>query len=207
MSAAATVSPAMARGSSRHQQSYSSSTSERHQKTPSSSPRSPSTPGETLQSDSYTYSAGRGPPTSQQQSIASVVRRDYETTNVARPPSVRRSSSRDRSYAGPSIPHRSESNRSNYRSDSRSGQPRYGSEIPTTPPAPPHGRTPSYHTRDRNDINGPDQSTTPRRRTAITASTGTWSLNRTIGAGSMGKVKLARNVQTGEQVREHFRSQ
>lgn len=41
--------------------------------------------------------------------------------------------------------------------------------------------------------------TVGRRRTSITAQTGTWSLGKTIGQGSMGKVKLARNIETGEQ--------
>lgn len=41
-----------------------------------------------------------------------------------------------------------------------------------------------------------------KRRTTITApSTGTWALGKTIGAGSMGKVKLAKHSETGEQVR------
>lgn len=39
-----------------------------------------------------------------------------------------------------------------------------------------------------------------KRRTTISAQTGTWSLGKTIGAGSMGKVKLAKNLETGEQV-------
>lgn len=41
----------------------------------------------------------------------------------------------------------------------------------------------------------------PRRRTNIEARTGNWELGKTIGAGSMGKVKLAKNKATGEQVR------
>ncbi|KIW12914.1 hypothetical protein PV08_08101 [Exophiala spinifera] len=41
--------------------------------------------------------------------------------------------------------------------------------------------------------------TVGRRRTSITAQTGTWSLGKTIGQGSMGKVKLAKNIETGEQ--------
>lgn len=42
---------------------------------------------------------------------------------------------------------------------------------------------------------------TQKRRTTITApSTGTWALGKTIGAGSMGKVKLAKHNETGEQV-------
>lgn len=39
-----------------------------------------------------------------------------------------------------------------------------------------------------------------RRRTTIDATTGHWELGKTVGAGSMGKVKLARNKETGEQV-------
>jgi hypothetical protein len=41
----------------------------------------------------------------------------------------------------------------------------------------------------------------PKRRTTVTAPyTGTWALGKTIGAGSMGKVKLAKHNETGEQV-------
>jgi len=39
-----------------------------------------------------------------------------------------------------------------------------------------------------------------RSRTTIPAQTGNWVLGKTIGAGSMGKVKLARRVEGGEQV-------
>lgn len=39
-----------------------------------------------------------------------------------------------------------------------------------------------------------------KRRTTINAPTGEWTLGKTIGAGSMGKVKLAKNLETGEQV-------
>ncbi|KAF2460866.1 hypothetical protein BDY21DRAFT_402847 [Lineolata rhizophorae] len=40
----------------------------------------------------------------------------------------------------------------------------------------------------------------PRRRQTIKTPTGEWSLGKTIGAGSMGKVKVAKNLETGEQV-------
>lgn len=39
----------------------------------------------------------------------------------------------------------------------------------------------------------------PKRRTTITTPSGQWALGKTIGAGSMGKVKLAKNMETGEQ--------
>ncbi|KAF8867339.1 Pkinase-domain-containing protein [Acephala macrosclerotiorum] len=41
---------------------------------------------------------------------------------------------------------------------------------------------------------------TSKSRTTIPASTGNWVLGKTIGAGSMGKVKLARKIEGGEQV-------
>ena len=48
-------------------------------------------------------------------------------------------------------------------------------------------------------------ATTTRKRTEIDAQTGKWSLGKTIGAGSMGKVKLAKNLETGEQVcHDHY---
>jgi serine/threonine protein kinase len=40
----------------------------------------------------------------------------------------------------------------------------------------------------------------PKRRTTITTPSGQWALGKTIGAGSMGKVKLAKNMETSEQV-------
>lgn len=38
------------------------------------------------------------------------------------------------------------------------------------------------------------------RKTSITGASGTWNLGKTIGAGSMGKVKLARKADGLEQV-------
>jgi hypothetical protein len=43
----------------------------------------------------------------------------------------------------------------------------------------------------------------PKRRTMISTPTGQWALGKTIGAGSMGKVKIAKNIETGEQVSRH----
>lgn len=50
------------------------------------------------------------------------------------------------------------------------------------------------------ETQGQPASAQPRRRTTITTPTGQWALGKTIGAGSMGKVKLAKNMETGEQV-------
>ena len=46
----------------------------------------------------------------------------------------------------------------------------------------------------------PQAASQPKRRTTINTTTGQWALGKTIGAGSMGKVKLAKNMETGEQV-------
>lgn len=67
----------------------------------------------------------------------------------------------------------------------------------TTNGAPP--RTPSTIPEDAGR-----QSHHPQhraRKTSIQGSTGTWILGKTIGAGSMGKVKLARKSDGSEQVR------
>ncbi|KAJ5902176.1 hypothetical protein N7495_002704 [Penicillium taxi] len=77
-----------------------------------------------------------------------------------------------------------------------------------------HERNPSAQTHHRDGDDGAgtvtaDRATDyvtsatasqPRRRTTLTTPTGQWALGKTIGAGSMGKVKLAKNMDTGEQV-------
>jgi len=71
---------------------------------------------------------------------------------------------------------------------------------PTTPSAPPNPITNGLKAEDK-PRQPSDDAGQPRRRTAIDAKTGSWELGKTIGAGSMGKVKLAKNKETGEQVR------
>lgn len=58
-------------------------------------------------------------------------------------------------------------------------------------------------TRTYLDTNHQGNAGSAKRRTTIVAQSGEWTLGKTIGAGSMGKVKLAKNLETGEQVR-HF---
>ena len=43
-----------------------------------------------------------------------------------------------------------------------------------------------------------------RSRTTIPTQSGKWILGKTIGAGSMGKVKLAHKEETGEQVSPRY---
>jgi hypothetical protein len=126
-------------------------------------------------------------PTPQQPNLANVARRDYEQSNVAASPASRRSQSRD--GAAPSQP-----------DSSRRGHTRYASDASTTSTMPINGvAADSARPRVATDASA---STTPKRRTTITApATGQWSLGKTIGAGSMGKVKLAKSATTGEQVR------
>lgn len=111
-----------------------------------------------------------------QPALSSVARRDYEQTNVAQEQPARRSE--DPARADPS----------------RRGHARYASDASTTSAMPSNGAAA--------DARSGQLPPTTKRRTTITApSTGTWSLGKTIGAGSMGKVKLAKHQETGEQVR------
>lgn len=110
---------------------------------------------------------------------------DYEAANVTE--TSRRSSSRD-----PAAPSRTESTRS-AQPHQRSGS-RYSSNMPSHAansggPAPVVTPGESKH------------KSSGKSRTTIPAQTGNWVLGKTIGAGSMGKVKLARRAEGGEQVR------
>lgn len=176
----------------RRQQAYPASP-DRQQYTPSRT-TAPTSPRRSLsQSQVPSPSHYRTPSGAQQGQLANVARRDFEQSNVARPTSsTRRSDSRDRMQGG-NLPSRADSMRSGPSTSSRHGHSRYNSDAPT--PAPAAAMT-----------NGTEQSGRQsggqqvRRRTTIDATTGHWELGKTIGAGSMGKVKLARNKETGEQV-------
>ncbi|KAK6385444.1 hypothetical protein LTR65_009138 [Meristemomyces frigidus] len=78
-------------------------------------------------------------------------------------------------------------------------QSRYADQ-PT--PAPTNGtqHTDTSRSTTATSAHASMPGTNLRRRTTIDAQTGHWDLGKTIGAGSMGKVKLARNKETGEQV-------
>ena len=196
-----TTSPAVVRNSSRRQPSYTAPTGDRHQR-PASTTASQSIPP-----PSYTrsQSQNRGPPTSQQATLANIARKDNETTNLARPSSSRRSFSRDRSNVGPP-PKRTDSTRDSRRSTSRPGHSRDNSSyLSATETAVANGESAAVQTpgggRSQSDAAVPGSGGSSKRRTTISAQTGNWSLGKTIGAGSMGKVKLAKSLETGEQVR------
>jgi serine/threonine protein kinase KIN1/2 len=173
--------------------SISRSTSHRHQ---SGNPRTASSASTPHRSQSQSY---RAPPASPQASpgnLANVARRDFEQSNVAQlPPPYTRSASRDRA-AGSGVPARSESTRSNHhRGASRSEHARYASID-----AAAAAQQPPTNGMVVDNTNRAVQPTAGRRRTTISTTTGTWILGKTIGAGSMGKVKLAKNAETNEQV-------
>lgn len=199
MSAASTASPAIVRSSSsRRSQAYTAPASDRPLRPQSTA----------IKSTAQSYSHTRGPSASQQASLAGVARRDYENTNLARPPSSRRSSSRDGSYAAPPPTTRTESTRSTHRNSSRPGHSRYSSDMSQTPTVVANGASTlgraSSVSRAQNDGAVQASSSGTKRRTTITAATGVWALGKTIGQGSMGKVKLAKNLETGEQVSVPF---
>jgi hypothetical protein len=190
--------PTIVRSQSTHgQAAYSSSSSGQPVRARSNATRPTSSSHHSHRSSSRPYPHDT-PPTANQVVLINVAQRDFETTNVARPPSSRRSSSRD---GQPD--HRSDVPRSHQRASSRPGSSRNSADMsgattvvnggPT--PIPPSA-TATYTERP----SAPSQPSSGRRRTSIATSTGTWLLGKTIGQGSMGKVKLAKNLETGEQV-------
>jgi len=114
----------------------------------------------------------------QQHGLSSVAARDWEQSNVANE-NVRRSESRDRPAPPPA---RTE--------PSRRGHARYASDASTASAMP----------ATATGVAAQAQANTKRRTTITAPSTGTWALGKTIGAGSMGKVKLAKHSESGEQV-------
>lgn len=129
------------------------------------------------------------PPTSARPVEEILPQRDYETTNVAsssrrrstdRPPAVRVESSRSASG------HHRTSSRHHHAAPDMSGTAAANGGGPAPIVTPIESRHSS--------------SKTGRSRTTIPAKTGNWILGKTIGAGSMGKVKLARRIEGGEQV-------
>lgn len=144
-----------------------------------------STPQRTF---SQQQSGGRVNPSSYQGPLNNVAQKDFEQSNLARPQSSHRGSSREQST---SLSHatRTESVTSPRRSHPKSGTfGRYSETTPTKTTGDAAGKVP------------PGSSGSARRRTTIGASSGQWALGKTIGAGSMGKVKIAKNLESGEQV-------
>jgi hypothetical protein len=182
MSTATSVPPATletSNGSRRSQQAYSGPSRTQSTRTRSSAvPPSP-------QRASSSYSR---PPTSSRPVEEILPQRDYETTNVAQS-SRRRSTDRSAAVRADSARntagHHRASSRHHYAPSDMSGTTAVAND---GGPAPVVTPIESRHTSKG------------RSRTTIPAKTGNWILGKTIGAGSMGKVKLARRVEGGEQV-------
>ena len=187
--------------SSRNQTSYSPPSANQPTRTQSTTTKPTSSSRHSHRSGSRSYPHD-APPTANQAALANVARRDFETANVARPSSSRRSSSRD---GQPEYP--SETSQSHHRTSSRPGSARNSTDLSNAPTMVPNGgSTPVQPTASTIPSDRQATSTHPavgRRRTSITTTTGTWLLGKTIGQGSMGKVKLAKNIETGEQVSLH----
>ncbi|TID21296.1 CAMK/CAMKL/KIN1 protein kinase [Venturia nashicola] len=170
----------------------------------SSSHRTP--PGENSQrphrsqSTRVGSSGHRSTGSGQSAGLSNVAQRDLEQSNLAQPsPAGRRSMSHDRERdRTQQYPTRTDSMRAGtHRTTSSRGtnSERYASIDGTAqPPPPPSNGAPSDPTQAR------PQPSQGRRRTTIDTQTGKWGLGKTIGAGSMGKVKLAKNLESGEQV-------
>lgn len=194
-SSAATPTVVRSHSTSARAQAHPPQSSDLPHRTRSTTTRPPSSYSH-QHSSSRSQSYDRRPP-SNHAAFANVARRDFETSNVARAPPSRRESSRDRSQERPPTSHRADPTRSQ------------------------HHRTSSRHRRNSVDMAAtaatataenaaaatklehapPASAGQPKRRTTITTPTGQWALGKTIGAGSMGKVKIAKNIETGEQVR------
>lgn len=141
--------------------------------------------------------SGHRPSGSQQSAgLNNVAQRDFEQSNLAQPSSsTRRSGSRDQGR-DTQYPARTDSMRAGtHRTTSSRGanNERYASIDGASQPPPVNGAV-ADPTQAR------IQPSQGRRRTTLDAQTGRWALGKTIGAGSMGKVKLAKNLETGEQV-------
>lgn len=196
---ASSASPTVVRSqsSSRNQTaSYGTPPTSQPARTRSTNHRPPSSSHQSHRSAAKTYSHDT-PPIANSAALAQVAQRDFETTNVARPSSSRRNSRDGR-------PEQTEGSRGTRpRTASRPSSRRNSADLSAAPTVVASEPPATTHTRPPAHAEPSSASAYPaagRRRTSITTQTGTWQLGKTIGQGSMGKVKLAKNNETGEQV-------
>ncbi|RAH48214.1 putative serine/threonine protein kinase Kin1 [Aspergillus brunneoviolaceus CBS 621.78] len=149
-------------------------------------------------SHSKSQSYDRRPPANQAV-FDTIARRDFEASRGAPPVTPRRESSRDRSQERPPTSYRPDSSSNKHRRNlSVQGHQRDSVDMATAGPIMPEGvagqpQAAAAHLHPANPVQS-------RRRTMITTPTGQWALGKTLGAGSMGKVKVGKNMDTGEQV-------
>ncbi|KAL4790240.1 hypothetical protein BDV19DRAFT_341640 [Aspergillus venezuelensis] len=147
---------------------------------------------------SKSQSYDRRPPTNHAV-FDNIARRDFESSRGSHH-SSRRESSRDRSQERSSSTYRTEpsSNKPHRNLSVRSHQ-RDSIDMASAGPTAADGGAGHSQSASGHHVHpaNPNQS---KRRTMIATPTGQWSLGKTLGAGSMGKVKVGRHLETGEQV-------
>lgn len=147
------------------------------------------------QSRSQTQTYDRPPPASKAV-FDNLARRDRDAAKGSLPsPARRSSSSRERSQERAATA--DSASKKHQRNLSVQGHQRNSIDMATAPPATATEGTAAAAPPAPQPV---ASNTQPRRRTMITTPSGQWALGKTIGAGSMGKVKLAKNLETGEQV-------
>ncbi|KAJ5291749.1 hypothetical protein N7478_001000 [Penicillium angulare] len=149
-------------------------------------------PSQSQHSHSKSSSHDRRPP-SNHAALETIARRDLEASNAQKMPSSRREPSSERSQERPTTSGRTDSTRRHQRNSSTQGHQRESVDMA-------RNATADRAADSSQPATAPTAPAQPRRRTTITTPTGQWALGKTIGAGSMGKVKLAKNMETGEQV-------
>jgi hypothetical protein len=118
----------------------------------------------------------------------------------AQPAPARRSSSRERSQERPPTTHRSDSSAAKHqRNLSAQGHQRDSIDMATAGPVVAEGAAAVTQPPSASRLH-PAAAMPSKRRTTITTPSGQWALGKTLGAGSMGKVKVGKNIETGEQV-------
>ncbi|CAK45372.1 hypothetical protein CBS63078_5507 [Aspergillus niger] len=149
---------------------------------------------------SKSQSYDRRPP-SNQAVFDNIARRDFEASRGAQPAPFRRDSSRERSQERPSTSYRSEQPPSHkqHRNLSAHGHQRDSIDMATAGPIMAEGVAGHSQAATGAHLH-PTNSVQTKRRTMITTPSGQWALGKTLGAGSMGKVKVGKNMDTGEQV-------
>ncbi|KAL2818271.1 hypothetical protein BJX63DRAFT_68455 [Aspergillus granulosus] len=147
---------------------------------------------------SKSQSYDRRPPTNNAV-FDNIARRDFESSKGAHQPSSRRESSRERSQERPSTSYRSESSHKPQRNLSVRSHHRDSTDMASAAPVAANGGAGHASSTSGHHLH-PGNSAQPKRRTMITTPTGQWSLGKTLGAGSMGKVKVGKHLETGEQV-------
>ncbi|RGP75653.1 camk camkl kin1 kinase [Fusarium longipes] len=136
-------------------------------------------------------------------SARSTSQNDHESSRLAAKAKHHRSSSKDDRHPPPT--RGPDPSRAHRRSSSRSKNNNHNTQPEMAPSAnaPSNGTSHANAAPQNNHADAPPRASTSkhaRSRTVIPTQSGKWMLGKTIGAGSMGKVKLARKEDGSEQV-------